>query len=77
VAVPARCQRIVVAEIVSAAAVLQRVVVVALSAAEMEVPLAPVATEEARAWVVAASAAAVAAVAEDAGDKQFRWNHNL
>ena len=64
-----------VAEIVSAAAVLQRVVVVTLSAAEMEVPRARVAAEEAKAWVVAALAGAAAGaaaviVAAEAGDKR-------
>ena len=57
------------------AAVLHRAAEVALSVAEMEVPRARVAAEEAKAWVVAALAGAAAGaaaviVAAEAGDKR-------
>jgi hypothetical protein len=75
VAVLVRDQPVAAAQTVSVPAVLQRVVVVARSVAEMEVLRARVAAEEARAWVVAALAgaaagAAVVIVAAEAGDKR-------
>ena len=74
-----RCQPIARVEegagIGLAGAVHQRALEEARSTAEMEVPRARVAAEEARAWVVVGSAAAVARaavviVAAEAGDKR-------
>jgi hypothetical protein len=72
VAALAQCQPVVpVARIVSVTAVLQRALEEARSAAEMEVPRARAAAEEAKAWVVAASAVAVnGAALAGAGNKQ-------